>query len=292
MNVNQNQIESTSENKKPIRPKSSTNKFNINNISKLIKEMDFSNIKNAKNLINSKEKIFNFIKHEQKMPNILLTKNSKNNNFIYDNASKHQLIEYEESKKVLSEAKRKLKELEEKIKEKKKIIEEKNNGIKTVKDNISKLNESIKQKNENIEKIKKEIDDMRKVNEDLDNKINNLTEELDDVDEFELNESIGFDQPNVDEMTYEQLLELEEQMGSVSNGLNEEEVKNLKHEKKIKNKYLEDKCIICQYNFIELESIVSLPCKHCFHFNCLKPWIDKQHYCPLCKTNIRKEDKK
>ena len=254
--------------------------------------MDFSNIKNAKNLINSKEKIFNFIKHEQKMPNILLTKNSKNNNFIYDNASRHQLIQYEESKKALSEAKRKLKELEEKIKEKKKIIEEKNNGIKTVKDNISKLNESIKQKNENIEKIKKEIDDMRKVNEDLDNKINNLTEELDDVDEFELNESIGFDQPNVDEMTYEQLLELEEQMGSVSNGLNEEEVKNLKHDKFIKNKYLEDKCIICQYNFIELESIVSLPCKHCFHFNCLKPWIDKQHYCPLCKTNIRKEDKK
>ena len=56
MNVNPNHIESTNENKKPIRPKSSSNKFNMNNISKLIKEMDFSNIKNAKNLIVSKEK--------------------------------------------------------------------------------------------------------------------------------------------------------------------------------------------------------------------------------------------
>ena len=291
MNANPNHIESTNENKKPIRPRSSSNKFNMNNISKLIKEMDFSNIKNAKNLIVSKEKFVNFIKSEQKMPNILLTKNSKNNNFLYD-ASRNQLIEYEESKKILSEAKRKLKDLEEKIKEKKKIIEEKNNGIKSVKENIAKLNESIKQKNENIEKIKKEIEDMRNVNDDLENKINNLAEELNDEDEIELNESIGFDQPNVDEMTYEQLLELEEQMGSVANGLTEEEIKNLKYDKFIKNKYLEDKCIICQYNFMELESIVGLPCKHCFHFNCLKPWIDKQHYCPLCKTNIRKEDEK
>ena len=57
------------------------------------------------------------------MPNILLTKNSKNNNFLYD-ASRNQLIEYEESKKILSEAKRKLKDLEEKIKEDEKRKEE------------------------------------------------------------------------------------------------------------------------------------------------------------------------
>ena len=62
-----------------------------------------------------------------------------------------------------------------------------------------------------------------------------------------------------------------------------------KYDKYVKDKYSEDKCIICQYNFIELEAIVGLPCKHFFHFNCLKPWVDKQHYCPLCKTNIRKE---
>ena len=36
MNANPNQIESTNENKKPIRPKTSSNKFNLNNISKLI----------------------------------------------------------------------------------------------------------------------------------------------------------------------------------------------------------------------------------------------------------------
>ena len=292
MNVNPNFKESTDENKKMIRPRSSSNKFNVNNINKLIKEMDFTNIKNAKNLIESKEKIINFIKQEKKLPNIIITKNIKTNNFMNDNSTRNQLFEFEETKKILSEDQKKLKILQEKIKEKEKVIEQKKNKINNVKDNISKINESIKKKEENIENIKKELDDIRKKNEELEQKIDEIAEELDEDGGLELNDNFGMNQPNVDEMTYEQLLELEEQMGKVENGLTEEEIKSLKHDKYIKGKYLEDKCIICQYNFEELESIVALPCKHSFHFNCLKPWIDKQHYCPLCKTNIRKEDEK
>ena len=97
--------------------------------------------------------------------------------------------------------------------------------------------------------------------------------------------------PNVDNMTYEELLELEEKMGKVSKGLNDEEIKNLKQEKFIKNKFLEEKCIICQFDFKELETIIILPCNHCFHFDCIKPWIIKEHYCPLCKKDIRVEKK-
>ena len=292
MNVNPNFIEFNTENKKIVRPRSSSNKFNINNINKLIKEMDFTNIKNAKNLIESKEKLINFIKRDQKIQNIIITKNVKANNFMQDNSSRNYLIEFEESKKALSDDQKRIKILEEKIKEKQKIVEQKNNQIKNVKDNISKMNESIKTKNENIEKMMKELDDFRKQNEDLEKKINDIAEELDEAGGLDLSGSLSVGQPNVDEMTYEQLLELEEQMGSVANGLTEEEIKNLKYDKYVKDKYSEDKCIICQYNFIELESIVGLPCKHFFHFNCLKPWVDKQHYCPLCKTNIRKEDEK
>ena len=292
MDVNPNFVEFNTENKKIVRPKSSSNKFNINNINKLIKEMDFTNIKNAKNLIESKEKLINFIKREQKIQNIIITKNIKANNFMQDNSSRNYLIEFEESKKALSDDQKKIKILEEKIKEKEKIMSQKNNQLNNVKENISRMNESIKTKNENIEKIKKELDDFRKQNEDLEKKINDIAEELDEAGGLDLSGSLSNGQPNVDEMTYEQLLELEEQMGSVANGLNEEEIKNLKYDKFIKDKYSEDKCIICQYNFIELESIVGLPCKHFFHFDCLKPWVDKQHYCPLCKTNIRKEDEK
>ena len=279
--------DSTNENKNMIRPRSSTNKFHSNNIHKLIKDMDFSNIKHAKLLLESKDKLINYFKNEQKVKNILNTK-KENKIILLGNPIKTYVQEYEESKKILSEDQKRIQILEEKIKEKQKLIEEKNKQKKIVEENILKLNQSIKERDNNIEKLQNDVDDMRNKNDDLDNKINDLADELEEAD-VDLDQNLDFAQPNVDEMTYEQLLELEEQMGSVSNGLSGEEIKNLKHDKFIKNKYLEDKCIICQYNFMELESVVGLSCKHCFHFACLKPWIEKQHYCPLCKSNIRKE---
>ena len=279
--------DSTNENKILVRPRSSSNKFHSNNIHKLIKDMDFSNIKHAKLLLESKDKLINYFKNEQKIKNVLNTK-KENKIILLGNPIKTYIQEYEESKKILSEDQKRIQILEEKIREKQKLIEEKNKQKKIVEENILKLNQSIKERDDNIEKLQNDVDDMRNKNDDLDNKINDLADELEEAD-VDLDQNLDFAQPNVDEMTYEQLLELEEQMGSVSNGLTEEEIKSLKHDKFIKNKYLEDKCIICQYNFMELESIVGLSCKHCFHFACLKPWIEKQHYCPLCKSNIRKE---
>ena len=287
MNVKPIVMESTNENKNLIRPRSSANKFHSNNIHKLIKDMDFSNIKHPKIVIESKDKLFNFLKNEQKIKNILNVK-KENKISLLGNPSRTYVQEYEESKKLLSEDQKRLQILEEQIREKQKLIVKKNKQKKNVKENIFKLNESIKEKDINIDKLAKDIDDLRNKNDDLENKIMDLADELDEA-EGDLEQSVDMAQPNVDEMTYEQLLELEEQIGSVANGLTEEEIKSLKHGKFIKNKYLEDKCIICQYNFLELESVVGLPCKHCFHFACLKPWIEKQHYCPLCKTNIRKE---
>ena len=67
-------IDSTHENKNMIRPRSSTNKFHSNNIHKLIKDMDFSNIKHAKLVLESKDKLINFLKNDQKIKNILNTK--------------------------------------------------------------------------------------------------------------------------------------------------------------------------------------------------------------------------
>ena len=279
--------DSTNESKNIIRPRSSSNKFHSNNIHKLIKDMDFSNIKHAKLVLESKDKLINYFKNEQKIKNVLNTK-KENKIILLGNPIKTYVQEYEESKKILSEDQKRIQILEEKIREKQKLIEEKNKQKKIVEENILKLNQSIKERDNNIEKLQNDVDDMRNKNDDLDNKINDLADELEEAD-VDLDQNLDFAQPNVDEMTYEQLLELEEQMGSVSNGLTEEEIKSLKHDKFIKNKYLEDKCIICQYNFMELESIVGLSCKHCFHFACLKPWIEKQHYCPLCKSNIRKE---
>ena len=227
-----------------------------------------------------------------------------------------------ESNKIILEDKIKLKNIEEKIKQQKKLVEEKTKQLKEIEDNNESLKKAITEKTSNIEKLKNKINEYKKLNEEINEKINNIKnspppQNNNNLNENNMDNSNNFDEinldnsrdredlinyilsmmvdlpqenyPNVDNMTYEELLELEERIGKVSNGLTDEEIKKLKHEKFIKYKYLDDKCIICQYTFKELETIVVLPCNHCFHFPCLKPWITKEHHCPICKKNIREE---
>lgn len=234
---------------------------------------------------------------------LLMPKKIKNIN----KADDYKIInEEKEIRKLLEEDEIKLKDLEEKINQQKKIMEEKNNEINKLKNNSDQLTQSIKEKENSIEQIKREINDFKEYNEEISNFINNFSQnnnilnafgDLNDLDNYpnenEMNDSMENSNnplyPNVDQMTYEQILELEEQIGNISNGLTDEEMKNLKREKYIKYKYLDDKCIICQYVFKELETIVVFSCKHCFHFPCIKPWLSTQHHCPLCKKDIKEK---
>ena len=305
-------------NPKESRPKSSKSKFDEKNIKNIFNSLQFNNKNPIYKLRYSLEKQ-KYNKNETKLAKILLSNDSKFSIKFHKEKMKEN-----ETNQLLLDDKNKLKDLEEKINQQRKLIEEKKEQIKKIKENNDKLKESIKQKETNIENTKKNINDFKKLNEELVTKIENIKESQNnqnnnDIDDSNLDNSDDLDNnfensreredainyllsmmvdlpqenyPNVDNMTYEELLELEEKIGKVSNGLTDEEIKKLKQEKFIKYKYLEDKCIICQYDFKELENIVVLQCKHCFHFPCIKPWISKQHHCPLCKTNIREEDDK
>ena len=297
------------------RPKSSKSNINERKMKSLINSIKSSIHNPAYNLRYSLDKQ-KLNKNEAKLAKILLFKDS-NNSIKFQHIHKNKIKE-NELNNILSEDKIKLKKLEDKIKEQKKLVEGKKNIIKKMNENNNKIKDQIKEKDNNIKKIKKNINDFKILNEELVTKINTIknnqinnnindsnldnSNDLDFENSREREDAINYllsimadlpsqQYPNVDNMTYEELLELEEKIGKVSNGLTDEEIKQLKHEKFIKYKYLEDKCIVCQYDFKELETIVALPCKHCFHFPCIKPWITNQHHCPLCKKNIRNEDK-
>ena len=297
------------------RAKSSKSNINERKMKNLINSIKSSIHNPTNNLRYSLDKP-KLNKNETKLAKILLFKDT-NNSIKFQHIHKNKIKE-NELNIILSEDRIKIKNLEDKIKEQKKLVQEKKNKIKKMNENNNKIKEQIKEKENNIEKIKKNINDFKKLNEELVTKINTIknsqinnnvndsnldnSNDLDFENSREREDAINYllsmmvdlpqqQYPNVDNMTYEELLELEEKMGKVSNGLTDEEIKQLKHEKFIKYKYLEDKCIVCQYDFKELETIVALPCKHCFHFPCIKPWITNQHHCPLCKKNIRKEDK-
>lgn len=297
------------------RAKSSKSNINERKMKNLINSIKSSIHNPTNNLRYSLDKP-KLNKNEAKLAKILLFKDT-NNSIKFQHIHKNKIKE-NELNIILSEDRIKIKNLEDKIKEQKKLVQEKKNKIKKMNENNNKIKEQIKEKENNIEKIKKNINDFKKLNEELVTKINTIknsqinnnvndsnldnSNDLDFENSREREDAINYllsmmvdlpqqQYPNVDNMTYEELLELEEKMGKVSNGLTDDEIKQLKHEKFIKYKYLEDKCIVCQYDFKELETIVALPCKHCFHFPCIKPWITTQHHCPLCKKNIRNEDK-
>ena len=91
--------------------------------------------------------------------------------------------------------------------------------------------------------------------------------------------------PNPDKMSYEQLLQLEEQVGSVNKGLSKEKIKNIP-EKPFHKALFDDnlECIICMENFEENEKVKQLYGGHIFHGDCIDKWLEKEKKCPFCKA--------
>ena len=46
------------------------------------------------------------------------------------------------------------------------------------------------------------------------------------------------------------------------------------------------KCLICLDEFKNGQKSIVLPCTHLFHSECIKKWMKKENFCPLCKNKI------
>ncbi|KAL6956505.1 RING-type E3 ubiquitin transferase [Sarracenia purpurea var. burkii] len=93
---------------------------------------------------------------------------------------------------------------------------------------------------------------------------------------------------DVDNMSYEELLALEERIGNVSTGLSEEIVM----ESMQRQKFLSitegslsslEPCCICQEEYAAGDDVGILDCGHDFHSNCIKQWLTCKNLCPICK---------
>ncbi|KAF0926550.1 hypothetical protein E2562_026038 [Oryza meyeriana var. granulata] len=100
---------------------------------------------------------------------------------------------------------------------------------------------------------------------------------------------------DVDNMTYEELLDLEDRIGYVSTGLHEDEItRSLRMVKysafnpKHFATEIERNCSICQEEFEANEETGRLICGHTYHVQCIKQWLSRKNTCPVCKTAVSK----
>ncbi|XVE49214.1 hypothetical protein DITRI_Ditri01bG0064400 [Diplodiscus trichospermus] len=94
---------------------------------------------------------------------------------------------------------------------------------------------------------------------------------------------------DVDNMSYEELLALEERIGDVSTGLNEETILKLMKQQKYSSITAEsaqdlEPCCVCQEEYADGDDTGTLDCGHDFHTNCIKRWLMLKNLCPICKT--------
>ncbi|XP_063675228.1 mucin-5AC-like isoform X4 [Bolinopsis microptera] len=107
------------------------------------------------------------------------------------------------------------------------------------------------------------------------------------TDDPRLRTILAFATLDPDNMTYEQLLMLDELLPK-NQGATKEMISNktsLQQYHKSDN-HENDSCIICITDFEESEGIRLLPCCHIYHFGCVDNWLKRKKTCPMCRSPI------
>ncbi|CAN7005289.1 E3 ubiquitin-protein ligase MBR2 isoform X1 [Brassica rapa] len=104
---------------------------------------------------------------------------------------------------------------------------------------------------------------------------------------------------DIDNMSYEELLALGDEMGTVSTALSEEALsRSLKRSiyqetdetGAISLKKDDDiKCSICQEEYVDGDEVGTMPCEHMYHVSCVQQWLRMKNWCPICKTSAEEE---
>ncbi|XP_021744457.1 E3 ubiquitin-protein ligase RNF12-like [Chenopodium quinoa] len=97
---------------------------------------------------------------------------------------------------------------------------------------------------------------------------------------------------DIDNMSYEELLALEERMGTVSTAVPENVLANcLKRSiyqgiSECREDENDVKCSICQEEYADTEELGRLSCNHRYHFECINQWLKLKNWCPVCKNSV------
>ncbi|KAL1210438.1 putative E3 ubiquitin-protein ligase RHG1A [Cardamine amara subsp. amara] len=111
---------------------------------------------------------------------------------------------------------------------------------------------------------------------------------------------------DIDNMSYEELLALEERIGTVSTALTEEAISKCLKTSIYQMKpssygsitkspcdHKEDaKCSICQEEYTMGDEVGRLHCEHTYHVKCVQEWLRMKSWCPICKATAETSSSK
>ncbi|GAA0168112.1 ubiquitin-protein ligase [Lithospermum erythrorhizon] len=106
---------------------------------------------------------------------------------------------------------------------------------------------------------------------------------------------------DIDNMSYEELLALEERMGTVSTALSEEAITKCLQRSTYRPHSSDEahfgsgrqndiKCSICQEEYDAGDEIGNLGCEHSYHIQCIEHWLRVKNWCPICKGSVAGTD--
>ncbi|XP_004138766.1 probable E3 ubiquitin-protein ligase RHG1A isoform X1 [Cucumis sativus] len=105
---------------------------------------------------------------------------------------------------------------------------------------------------------------------------------------------------DIDNMSYEELLALEERMGTVSTAVTEEALSQCLNRSTYQSRQAEGedtsaagseyedgvKCCICQEEYLNGDEVGTLQCEHTYHEGCIHQWLRLKNWCPICKASV------
>ncbi|KAJ4759453.1 RING/U-box superfamily protein [Rhynchospora pubera] len=94
-----------------------------------------------------------------------------------------------------------------------------------------------------------------------------------------------------DNMTYEELQQLGETIGTQSRGLSDKLIARLpkstyKAGGLFSRKDKHEECIICCMKYENKEKLIILPCNHKYHNTCVTKWLKINKTCPVCGKEV------
>jgi len=89
-------------------------------------------------------------------------------------------------------------------------------------------------------------------------------------------------QPDVDNMSYEQLMELGERIGNVATGLSKDQIYRLGS---AVHRGPNQNCTVCMDDIEAGQAVKYLPCLHNYHEGCIVKWLENKKTCPVCQKD-------